>query len=300
MKPLLPPGLIAAVGLLFVPILPLSAQKPRTSDSVLLDRTPQEHFDSKVLRSRRAPRVREWSPRRFFYWRPTFISPLRSAPEYVRDLELEQNLVVPDSTPSPPPVSPPAVPPVPAPTAIPEAQSPASPPLVVASAPPPMRVPLLPVPPPNPAPRIAPPAAPPPDAPFVFGGPDLPRLERATPRVQIWRSGSDTPQQPDRQSRGRHQAFVAGTAPVTIVLRFHPLVAHRSLAILPSKGVTTNPQGFVPVGGSGEIAIVVALEQPLSQGHIRFRLDTVDTIVRLTRAPSQAVAAAEQASIGRP
>jgi hypothetical protein len=154
--------------------------------------------------------------------------------------------------------------------------------------------------PPNPAPQIAQPAGPPPDAPFVSGGPDLARLERATPRVQIWRSGSDTPQRPDRQSRGRHQAFVAGTAPVTIVLRFHPLVARRPVAILPSKGVTTNPQGFVPVGGSGEIAIVVALEQTQSQGQIVFRLDSVNTIVRVTRAPAQAVAAAEQASIGRP
>jgi hypothetical protein len=154
--------------------------------------------------------------------------------------------------------------------------------------------------PPNPAPQIAPAATPPPDAPFVSGGPDLARLERTTPRVQIWRSGSDTPQRPDRQARGRHQAFVTGTAPVTIVLRFHPLVAHRRVAILPSRGVTTNPQGFVPVGGSGEIAIAVQLDATESQGHIVFRLDTVNTIVRVTRAPSQAVAAAEQASIGRP
>jgi hypothetical protein len=300
MNPLLPPGLIAAISLLFAPIVPLQAREPRRPAADLVDPTPQEHFDSKVRRSPRPPRVREWSPRRFFYWRPTFISPQRSAPEYVRDLEFKQNLVVPDSTPLPTPVSTPAVPPVPAPTAIPEAPSSASPPLVVASAPPPMRVPLFPVPPPNPAPEIPPPAGPPPDAPFVSGGPDLARLERATPRVQVWRSGSDTPQRPDRQSRGRHQAFVAGTAPVTIVLRFHPLVAHRPVAIFPSRGVTTNPQGSVPVGGSGEIAIAVQLDATQSHGQIRFRLDTVDTIVRVTRAPSQAVAAAEQASIGRP
>ena len=126
---------------------------------------------------------------------------------------------------------------------------------------------------------------------------DLGYMERATPRITVWRSGSNAPQIATRSSKRRFQAKVAGSEPVTILLRFHPLVAGKLLSVKTTDGVFLQPNSRqVQIGGTGEGVLVVTIEAAKEEGVIGLELDGIETVLHLNRAPERFVAQREAAS----
>ena len=154
---------------------------------------------------------------------------------------------------------------------------------------------LFPIPPPNPAPVIPPPPVSAP-APFLAGRPDLQRFERARPEVEVWRDGSLKPQRPKRQGPGRFRVWTVGAEPVTIVLRFHQLLAGRTITLMSGVGVTVS-EGVLTLGPGGETTFAVQLEANRRAGEIAFNLDSITTVLRLQRAPAEAVEGFENESV---
>lgn len=285
MKPLLPLGLIAAISLLFAQIVPLQAQEPRGSALRLVDPAFQEHFNSDVSRS---PRFRVDRPvwRRRDFSRPIVEVP----PAPLQETRVEEVVASPHPTATPVVTSIPTLNPAPSVTPVPTPLTPDPTPPEV------KRPPLLPVPPPNPAPEIAPPPREAPAA-FLIGPPDLQRIARAKPRIEVWRSGSIKPQRLAPHEGPKRPAFVLGTEPVTIVLRFPPFLAGKSVTFMPGDGIALHPpQSFARIQSSGELVLTVELDSTQRGGGIVFVVEGVTTGLRLVRASLARVEAEEDAS----
>lgn len=141
------------------------------------------------------------------------------------------------------------------------------------------------VPPPKPAPVIpAPPA--PPTVVLASVPPDLNRIQRARPRIEVWLQGRDVPQRLRSHGPGRQRAFISGNLPFTVVLQFHPSLAGKAVAIFPGQGITLHPRSdFVSIAANGECLLVVEQEATRVRSQLEFEIDGVSTVLRLVRAP---------------
>lgn len=287
MKPLFPRGLVLGTSLLFTQILPLPAQEPRGSALRLVDPAFQEHFNSDVSRS---PRFRVDRP---VWRRKAFSRPIVEVlPAPLQETQVEEVVASPDPTATPvvtPVVTPnPTLNPAPSVTPVPTPLTPDPTPPEV------KRPPLLPVPSPNPAPVIPPRPVPAP-APFLSGRPDLEQFERARPQVEVWRGDSPAPQRPKREGPGRYRVWTVRTEPVTIVLKFHPLLVGRTIRLMSAGGVRLSDAALT-IGPTGEATVSVQLEANRRVGEIAFNLDSIKTVLRLQRAPLEAVTRIENQS----
>lgn len=157
---------------------------------------------------------------------------------------------------------------------------------------------LLPIPAPNPLPLIPPPLVPAATL-FVSGPPYLQRLARAVPRLQVWRPGSDVPQDAVHR-RGRFEPLlVTGNEPVTLLLYFHPSLAGQTLEVLADDSFTVQPPNqFLLIGPTGEAVLVLELGAAKSRGEIALRVDYITTALQFLRAPLGALLAKERAAGG--
>ena len=167
---------------------------------------------------------------------------------------------------------------------------PAAPPQVVAPIPPlPNEPPAIPRPQAHEKTRLA-------------GHPERGRIERATPRVEIWRADTNVPQhvagvQARRSQAGRlGTGKVTGTDPVTLVIRFNRALAGQILRVTTSAGVEIEPSAHaMQLGPTAEAALQLSLEEAYAVGQIVFEIDTVRTVLPLMRVPAAMLNAAEAA-----
>src|SRR4051812_10215573 len=75
-----------------------------------------------------------------------------------------------------------------------------------------------------------------------LGRPDVPEIERLTPRVEIWRAPGQRPQIPGgRGKKKTDSALRTGTEPVTVRLRFDPRVAGQRVVVIAGNGFSFSP-----------------------------------------------------------
>ena len=147
-------------------------------------------------------------------------------------------------------------------------------------------------------PPVAPlPALPaPPPRPEVQPRRDQALINKLTPRVEIWRLDSNHPQIPARRSdRGNSDpAFVTGTNPVTIRLRFNPQAAGEQVTVIAARGILINPpQQVLTISAQGDCTFQAQLTEGASRGHLITYCKNVRTVVPLARAPLKVVEAWE-------
>jgi hypothetical protein len=141
-----------------------------------------------------------------------------------------------------------------------------------------------------------PPLPAPPLRPTIQPGRDQALINKLTPRVEIWRPNSNHPQIPARRSdRGNlDKAFVTGTEPVTIRLRFNPQAAGEQVTVIAARGVVLNPpEQVLTISAQGDCTFQAQLTEGGAQGHLIAYCKNVRTVVPLVRAPLKVVEAAE-------
>lgn len=106
--------------------------------------------------------------------------------------------------------------------------------------------------------------------------------------MEVWRESSIRPQRPKRQGRGRFQIWTVGAEPVTIVLKFNQVLAGRTITLMSDVGAPLS-DGNLTIGPDGEATFAVRLEPNRRVGEIAFKLDSILTVLRLQRAPVEAV-----------
>lgn len=84
---------------------------------------------------------------------------------------------------------------------------------------------------------------------------------------------------------------------MTIVLKFNPLLAGRTIRLMSGGGVGLS-DGAPTIGSTGEVTVSVQLEANRRVGEIVFNLDSIKTVLRLQRAPQEAVTRIENQSAG--
>lgn len=152
-------------------------------------------------------------------------------------------------------------------------------------APEPVRNPPSWVPPPNPAPVI--PAVQAPSSVILSSvPPDLNRIARARPQIEVWLQGRDRPQRLRSHRPGRLRAFISGNVPFTVVLQFHPSLAGKVVAVFPGDGITLHLRTeVVQIAANGECLLVMEQQATQVRSQLEFEIDGVSTVLRLVRAP---------------
>lgn len=67
---------------------------------------------------------------------------------------------------------------------------------------------------------------------------------------------------------------------------------------MPTRGITTQPEGFFPIDAAGRAQLIVQFQPNTPRGQIVFTVDGVQTVLRLTSARIPVVAAHENANAG--
>jgi hypothetical protein len=128
-------------------------------------------------------------------------------------------------------------------------------------------------------------------------------INKLTPRVEIWRPNSNHPQVLARRSdHGKSDpAFVNGTNPVTIRLRFNPQAAGEQVTVIAARGILLNPpQQVLTISAQGDCTFQAQLTEGVSRGHLITYCKNVRTVVPLQRAPLKVVEAWEAGNGGQP
>jgi hypothetical protein len=145
----------------------------------------------------------------------------------------------------------------------------------------------------EPEPSIPPP--PPPILEPVGGLPDPAEAELVKPDVEIWRQESESPQVPTRRVNRLDQAFVTGTAPVTLRVQFSPAAAGKKVYVRPGEGLNIGANEHVlTVSPAGDCLIAAQLEEDVSRSHINFYCEGVKTLLPVVRASLATVVGAEE------
>jgi hypothetical protein len=141
----------------------------------------------------------------------------------------------------------------------------------------------------------APMAPPPPPVTEPVGGlPDPAEVELVKPDVEIWRQESESPQVPARRSNRLDQAFVTGTAPVTLRVQFSPAAAGKRVYVRPGEGVSIGANGAaLTVSPAGDCLVAAQLAEGVSRSHITFYCEGVKTVLPVVRASLATVIEAE-------
>jgi hypothetical protein len=143
----------------------------------------------------------------------------------------------------------------------------------------------------------APMAPPPPPVTEPVGGlPDPAEVELVKPDVEIWRAESESPQVPTRRRSNRlDQAFVTGTAPVTLRVQFSPAAAGKKVYVRPGEGLSIGANdGVLAVSPAGDCLIAAQLAEDVSRSHIIFYCEGVKTVLPVVRAALATVIQAEE------
>jgi hypothetical protein len=142
----------------------------------------------------------------------------------------------------------------------------------------------------------APMAPPPPPVTEPVGGlPDPAEVELVQPDVEIWRQESESPQVPARRSNRLDQAFVTGTAPVTLRVQFSPAAAGKRVYVRPGEGLSIDANGAaLTVSPAGDCLIAAQLAEGVSRSHINFYCEGVKTVLPVVRAALSTVIQAEE------
>ena len=142
----------------------------------------------------------------------------------------------------------------------------------------------------------APMAPPPPPVTEPVGGlPDPAEVELVQPGVEIWRQESESPQVPTRRVNRLDQAFVTGTAPVTLRVQFSPAAAGKKVYVRPGEGLRIGANdGALTVSPAGDCLIAAQLDEDVSRSHINFYCEGVKTVLPVVRAALSTVIQAEE------
>jgi hypothetical protein len=275
-----PRSLVFAISLSLVQPHDVLGQTPSPSASALIDEvpaelaTPDSASDISV-----SPRIREYLPQATFTHRASSRRVIEISPAQIRQAQVEDPTSLPSPTSTPLSISLPT--PLPTPISTPTPAPSISPPVLE-------RTPLFPVPPPQPAPGLVPPPRPPPTL-FRAGGPDLNRLARAIPLVEVWRAGVVAPQIVGHHGGRYGSVLVAGSEFVTLRLQFHPFLGGKPLVVRRDRGVNIQPpQGIATISPTGECVLQVQLLPDAGRGQITLYTGGVTTALRLLRV-SEAV-----------
>jgi hypothetical protein len=136
--------------------------------------------------------------------------------------------------------------------------------------------------------------APPPEpvtALFAGRESDPVEFEIATPRIEIWRSGAESPESP-MEIRGELQtALIASGNPIWIRLLFDPSLTGASVTVTVGEGVIIQPaESVVQIGPTGECLFLVDLDAKQTEGtEISFDSSQITTGLRLTAVPVEIV-----------
>lgn len=158
--------------------------------------------------------------------------------------------------------------------------------------------PPFPVPPPQPVAPVPPQPRPSP-AQFLPGPPDITQFAHAFPRLEVWRSGSDTPQLRERDANGRTETVLIADAddPVTLLVRFEPVLVGRRLLITVSRGIVVVPAtNSVVIPSNAEVALQISFEASQGSGQIVLDAEKIRTVVPLIRVPLAVLIAQEEAA----
>lgn len=153
-----------------------------------------------------------------------------------------------------------------------------------------------------PPPETETPIAPPPplliETPLP-GGPDLSGMELLKPDVEIWRGDSDWPQIPARRSSQLDPAYVTGTEPVWLRVKFDSAAAGKKVFVRLHSGITLNPPVRVlTIPEDGEIIVLGELVQGFARSHIIFYCSGMKTVLPVVRASLATVVGAEEETGG--
>jgi hypothetical protein len=142
----------------------------------------------------------------------------------------------------------------------------------------------------------APMAPPPPPVTEPVGAlPDPAEAELVKPDVEIWRQESESPQVPARRTNRLDQAFVTGTAPVTLRVQFSPAAAGKRVYVRPGEGLSIDANGAaLTVSPAGDCLIAAQLAEDVSRSHITFYCEGVKTVLPVVRAALSTVIQAEE------
>lgn len=154
---------------------------------------------------------------------------------------------------------------------------------------------------PNPAPSLRR-AVPHPITPFVSRRPDQQRIDRAIPQVEVARVNSSGSQKVARQRAHFGRLLLAGNEAVTVILRFHPLLAGKAITVRPSPEVTLQPaEGILPIEANGTVALQVLMAPTALKGKIFLYADGVPIELPVARVPLSMVVSRETSAseVGR-
>jgi hypothetical protein len=140
-----------------------------------------------------------------------------------------------------------------------------------------------------------PPAAP---AAVPCAPPSAAEIERITPRVEIWRAGSDAPQQPVRRQQRMGPAYIVGDQPVMVRLQFDPRASGKVVTITVANRIAVVPEAVLRVRPTGECIVSLQLDQGAPRGHVTFLCEGIYTTLPLVRSNLRLVAAKEIADGG--
>jgi hypothetical protein len=153
-----------------------------------------------------------------------------------------------------------------------------------------------------PPPQEDPPIAPPPPAIIenpLPGGPDPNAMELVKPEVEIWRGDSQWPQIPARFSNWLDPAYVTGTEPVWLRVKFDPLAAGKRVLVRAGRGTTVNATGAaLTISASGECLFQAQLAEGFNRSHICLYCEGIKTVLPVLRAPLLTVITVEEETGG--
>lgn len=131
-------------------------------------------------------------------------------------------------------------------------------------------------------------------------------VERSVPTVEIWRSGSNLPRQPQRRHKGRFAQIVLDPADelVAVRLQFHPSLAGTVCFVTPPDGwslvtATGDPDASALEGGravrirpNGKVTFLLQRELGAQRGDVRLLVNRI-----VTHLPFVVLSAEQQARL---
>lgn len=151
---------------------------------------------------------------------------------------------------------------------------------------------------PKPAPSLAPLSLPPAVG-FRSHAPTAAEIERVIPKIEIWRPGSNIPQQPNgrfQKARRLVSVLLTGDQAVMVRFRFHPLSRGKVVLVRAARGVTLNPAvETFSIPEDGQCVIALSLDSAMTESHVSFTCEGLTSTLVLTRTSPDNVAARENA-----
>jgi hypothetical protein len=118
--------------------------------------------------------------------------------------------------------------------------------------------------------------------------------------IEVWRTGSTSPQRLLRHGKRFEPAYLAGSDTAVIRLQFRPEAAGNPLIVKSGPGVTVEPVGpESSIGANGEYKLSVRLSGDFGGSDIVFHALGIKTRLALRRASPEVVQTAEAGGLER-